>query len=99
MLVRGGFLHPVPRGAAGLDDLEHGTLAVLGGGTGQQRANGGDGPAALADHLADVALVQPQFENDNAFAVDFRDLNFIGIIDQCPDHVLDKRFHVVPTPG
>src|SRR5208283_3647258 len=79
----------------GLNNLKHRALALLGRRARQERANCRDRAPALADNLAHVGLVQPQFEDHDAFPFHLLHVNFIGVIDQCFHYEFDKRFHVV----
>src|SRR5882724_550022 len=80
--------------AFGFDDFQHGPLALFGGGAGQQGADCRDGAPAFADYLADIGLVQPQFKDHGAFAIDFAHIHFLRVIDQGFRYVFDKRFHI-----
>jgi hypothetical protein len=58
------------------------TPSLLHAGGGQDGADGTGGSSLLADHFAQVGLVNAEFQDRGLFAVNLSHRDFFGIVDQ-----------------
>ena len=79
---RSGFFHPGSGPASRLlDNFENGLATFSRGEGAQQGADGTHGFTAFSDDLAQVFLIAPQFVDRRFVAMDFRQLDGFGVID------------------
>jgi hypothetical protein len=63
-----------------LDYFQVETPALLHAGGGEDGADGAGGPSLLADHFAQVGLVNAEFQDRGLFAVNLSHRDFFGIV-------------------
>ena len=78
-----------------LDDFERGALAVTGGGTGKQRADGLDRLAVTTDYPANIGLPKLQLEHGGFPVGDLMQHHLVGKLDELTDNEFEKLFHAV----
>ena len=82
-----------PRYNTLLDDLEHRSLAMARGGTGEQCTNSLNGLAAATNNAADVSSSELQLKNGCSAARNFREDDIVRKFDQLPNDELEKLSH------
>ena len=76
-----------------LQDLQNDLLAMARGRSIEQIANCLNGVTLLANHKADVALLELDLEDHLPWRLDFRQNHLIGKFDETADNEFDEFFH------